>query len=133
MELFDLLTSKRSLTISTLKKTYELYKFSLYHEALLEKIYPNGLDLDIEKWTFEDYKNLVGILYECLKDKTDFKAIEVYDLDENGNEVINSIGGKDLFVKSFVGTKDQLNAVEVLVELINDSRPQIIVREKKKT
>lgn len=114
-------------------KVYPLKEVSLSDHAWIESEIPEkeyqNLFRDIS--TPESSKNVLRIIYHQLMDKKDFAPREIVDFDEDGNEVVEKIGGIKLF-RSMLSSAQLTDLVYLFYELFYRSNPEEDAESKKK-
>ena len=100
-----------------------LRKFSLADDLYAEKIFPNGVPLDLSLLSNEDYVSLFRLVYHLIADKSPFQVRRIETIDESGLPLVDYCGGFELFKSCIIGTDEQGKVVSAVYESIANSRP----------
>jgi hypothetical protein len=124
MDLEKIRPENIKLEIKRTGNEYEFRLVNLLDETWLKKQYGEKL---AELFTNEsvDMDPLCRLAFRLLVDKSDFKKIETNSIDEDGNEVVKTIGGYKLFMSKFQGEEEKTQLLVAIGRTINNSRPEV--------
>jgi hypothetical protein len=124
MKLENLTPRPSKIYLSSMGKEYTLRPWSLKDQIFMNQEYGDRVNEIFNK----DKIDLVAIcrmVYRLIADKNDFKAIEVNEIDENGNEIKYKLGGYKLLIHKVTDYKDQVKLMTGLLECIGLSSPEL--------
>lgn len=124
MKLEDLKPKPSKFYLSKTQKEYKLRPWTLQDQIWMNQEYGDKIK-DIFSEENVDIVAISRMAYRLLTDKSDFKATEVKDIDEDGNEVTYNVGGYKLLINSVNDLEEQLALLSAVVECIGLSMPEV--------
>ncbi len=120
MDLSYIRPKEAVLKLGNPRREYTLRLINLDDENWIRENFGNKLQAALE-----DPNDLSRIIYRLIKDKSDFKVRGETIIDEEGNEVVEKIGGYMYLKKMVCGMKDKIAMITAFNEVLGVSRPVI--------
>jgi len=121
-DLTDLIPEKSEikLAINGNEKAYVLRPLNLEDETWVKRKFGDRIE-DIFKNLEMD--KICQIVYRLMEDKTDFKMLEIKEINDDGEEVLVKKTGPDRLMKCVVGKQHQIDILNSLLATFGASRP----------
>jgi len=121
IKLDDLIPEKATVFLKTVNKGFILRPISLDDQMWIKR-----------KWNDDELKKLLEtvdmgelskLVYRLIEDKTEFKAQDITEIDEEGEEKKTRVSGPELLRKSIFGDAEKIVVYKALMQTIGISAP----------
>lgn len=124
MRLEDIKPKQSEFTLSKTGKTYVLRPWSLSDQIWMNQTYGEKVKEIFSKDNI-DIVAICRMAFRVMEDKSDFKAEQVTEINEEGEEFTYSVGGYKKLISTIANVEEQLHVFGAVVECIGLSMPEV--------
>ncbi len=123
MELEDFFSEGKTFSLNSTGKTYELRLPTLADGAFIKATYGDAIGFQ-KALEGMDWPLIILFIYRLLKEKSDFLAEDITEIDDSGEQVTRRMSGPEKLLSAISGQAEGLKILTALTQAIAESNPE---------